>query len=446
MDAAVLTQRISERLLAAEARPVITDATGGEATGGELLERTARTTTLLADVGCQLGCRVGVVVHPTVQGVVDLLAVMANGGVIVPITPAAPPAYRAHLLESAGCTVVLENGVVTLLPLSDAAGESVPSGTALLAFTSGTTGAPKGILHTQATLLASCESVATAWGITDEDRLLHVLPLNHVHGLVVGLLGSLAVGASVDLLARFDERSVAEAASSATMFYGVPTMYFRMAAAGRASDLRHLRLAVCGSAPLSAELARALGSSGVPLLERYGMTETCLTVSQPLHGARVPGTVGGALPGVELRIIDGALDVRTPALSVGIFGRPGPLPDCDAEGWFATGDLVTEGEGGLRIVGRRSNLIISGGFNVVPEAVEAVIGQHPAVVEALVRGEDDPALGQIVVAEVVLRDDGTSIDEVRAFVGAQIPRSHQPRRYDVVAAVPRNAMGKIIRG
>jgi len=384
--------------------------------------------------------------HPTVQGVADVLAIMDFGAIAVPMALSAPSAYRERIERDAQFRAVLNEGHVESRTPRPHPSAEAPTGSALLAYTSGTTGAPKGILHSHETLLASSESIIKAWEITAEDRLLHVLPLNHIHGLVVGVLGSLVASAAIKFLPKFDEQMVAQFASSASLFFGVPTMYHRLAKAGRVDALRGLRLAVSGSAPLALDLAQALTDAKIPLLERYGMTETCLTLSQPLAGERIPGTVGTAMPGVEFRIVAGELHVRTPALSSGILGRSGPLPGRDADGWFATGDLVAEGVGGIRIVGRRSNTIISGGFNVIPEAVEAVLSRHPSVVEVLVRGEVDDEFGQVVVADVVVQEATTSLDDLRTFATAELPPSQRPRRYVQVDALARNALGKLVRG
>ena len=444
MNGGVLTQKILEDLAGKTGVGVIQGGDGKTATAEELLHRIDHTASQLKRNGVVAGDNVGLLMSPTVQGVADVLAIMTIGSVAVPMTNSAPRSYRDRLEGDAQIRAVLEDGVVARRNPQPRQVPSAPTGTALIAYTSGTTGDPKGIMHTHETLLASCESVIAAWDITPDDRLLHVLPLNHVHGLVIGVLGSLVASAAISFLPRFDEHEVAELAASASLFYGVPTMYSRLVKAGRVDSLRGLRLAVSGSAPLSLELAQILKSAEIPLLERYGMTETCLTLTQSLHEERVPGTVGLPFPGVEVRVSEGELQVRTPALAAGIFGLQGKLTTT-SDGWFATGDLVEFGDGGFRIVGRSSNLIISGGYNVQPEAVEEIVWNCPGVIEVLVRGEPDDDLGEVVVAHVV-GEPRLTPESVAAHIARHLPHHLRPRRIEMVSELPRNEMGKLRRG
>jgi acyl-CoA synthetase (AMP-forming)/AMP-acid ligase II len=267
-----------------------------------------------------------------------------------------------------------------------------------------------------------------------------------VHGLAAGLFGTLSAGASAVVFDRFDEEAVVSA-SDATMFFGVPTMYHRLATSGRAGRMAGLRLCVCGSAPLAADLWHDLRGQGVEVLERYGMTETLLTLSNPLHGERRPGTVGLPLPGVEaaLEEVDedgvGELLVRGGSLGRGYWGRADVFSDAD--GWFATGDLASVADDGyVAIRGRRTELIITGGHNVYPAEVEAVLARHPAVEEVAVVGLPSPEWGETVVAFVVGAPD---LAELRDLAEAELAPFKCPRELRLVGALPRNALGKVVR-
>jgi malonyl-CoA/methylmalonyl-CoA synthetase len=321
---------------------------------------------------------------------------------------------------------------------------------ALLIYTSGTTGRPKGAPLTHGNLLSSATAVNLAWRWEPEDRLLLALPLFHVHGLGVGLNGSLCAGASVALAAKFDPDEVAaRAEEGATLFFGVPTMYQRLVHSGRVERLRALRLLVSGSAPLPAELAEELARrSGQMPLERYGMTETVMLTSNPYGGPRKPGTVGLPLPGVETRLSDaGEVEVRGPNVIAGYYERP----EADAEaftgdGWFRTGDIGERDEDGyLRLVGRSKELIISGGYNVYPREVEEVLAGYPEVREVAVVGRPSERWGEEVTA-VVVAESAFDGERLRAYAAERLAPYKVPKRVEFIDEIPRNAMGKVVRG
>jgi malonyl-CoA/methylmalonyl-CoA synthetase len=350
----------------------------------------------------------------------------------------------------------LDAGVPVLTPdleLSDAPppplDQQQPGDMAMICYTSGTTGRPKGAVLTHGNLLASAEAVRLAWRWTSTDRLVLALPLFHAHGLLVGLHGTLVAGGSAVLLPRFDPGRVADAVVNhdATLFFGVPTMYWRIAASPRAGDLRRLRLCVSGSAPLPAELHAELRErTGHVVLERYGMTETLMLTSNPYEGERRPGTVGFALPGVGLRLTDGVsgeILVKGPNVFDGYWGHPGALDD----GWFRTGDIGTlDEEGYLRIVGRAKEVIITGGLNVYPREVEDLLLTHPSVADVAVVGLPSDEWGEEVTAFVVGRP-GQSIEsaELIDYARGHLARFKCPREVRVVRTLPRNALGKILR-
>ncbi len=347
---------------------------------------------------------------------------------------------------------------------------------ALIGYTSGTTGRPKGAVLSHANLLASVRALELAWRWTPDDVLVLALPLFHMHGLGVGLHGTLTVGARAVLQPTFDPDAVFDAIAGragtgehqATMFFGVPTMYSRLVASPRAAELSALRLCASGSAPMPAELHDAVReASGQHVIERYGMTETVMLVSNPHDEPCRAGTVGFPLPGVEVRlealeVSDGdsepAADddaapadpdaaeilVRGPNVFSGYWEQPAENAASFSDGWFRTGDLGQWDDGYLRIVGRAKELIICGGFNVYPREVEEVIASHPDVAECAVGGEPDPEWGEVVVAYVVAERDFDD-DELKDYVGERLAYYKRPRRTYRIAALPRNALGKVQR-
>ncbi len=338
----------------------------------------------------------------------------------------------------------------------DAAG---PDDVALLAFTSGTTGRPKGVPLTHANLLAGAEALRRAWAWTPDDRLLLSLPLFHMHGLGVGIHGTLLAGASVALFERFDPETILGAAAlpQSTLFFGVPTMYDTLIGAAGVERLANLRLCVSGSAPLRADLHRRIEqATGQRVLERYGMTETVMLTSNPLDpvdGDRRPGTVGLPLPGVDLRLDPETdeIQVRGPNVFDGYLVPDDGAPDPNEtaftdDGWFRTGDLGRlDDDGYLTIVGRAKDLIITGGYNVHPAEVEAVLRDCPGVQEAAVAGVPDERWGEIVGAWLEAGSGGVDLDAVRAWCTDRLAPYKQPRRLTVVDALPRNALGKVQR-
>ena len=324
-----------------------------------------------------------------------------------------------------------------------------PEAPALIGYTSGTTGRPKGAVLSHANLLASVESLRVAWRWSADDRLLLALPLFHMHGLGVGLHGTLHAGASAHLLPRFEPDAVLEAIGSerATLFFGVPTMYHRLVEADGAERLRALRLCVSGSAPLPADLHAAFErATGQRILERYGMTETVMLVSNPVDGERRPGTVGLPLPGVALRLVGepAEIQVRGPNVFAGYWERPDANAEAFTEdGWFRTGDLgARDAAGYLRIVGRAKDLVISGGYNVYPREVEDAVRAHPGIDDAAVVGTPSAEWGELVTA-YVSGSAPPDLDALRAFLAERLAPYKLPRRLHVIETLPRNALGKV---
>jgi malonyl-CoA/methylmalonyl-CoA synthetase len=331
--------------------------------------------------------------------------------------------------------------------------EALPEDDALIVYTSGTTGEPKGAVHTHRSLLAGVQALRIAWDWQPDDRLILALPLFHVHGLCAGLFGALASGSSVAVFDRFDPALVLNAAAAASLFFGVPTMYHRLAETGDAAALAALRLCVAGSAPLPADLWRRFAQEfGVSVLERYGMSETLLTLSNPLTGERRPGSVGLPLPGVEAMVVApdddgvGELMVRAPSLCRGYWQRPEASESMWVDGWFATGDLASVADDGyFSIRGRRTELIITGGHNVYPAEVEAVLGRHPSVKEIAVIGAKSEVWGETVTAFIVGAGGEPDTEALMALAARELTSYKCPREYRVVDSLPRNAMGKVVR-
>jgi malonyl-CoA/methylmalonyl-CoA synthetase len=319
---------------------------------------------------------------------------------------------------------------------------------ALIGYTSGTTGRPKGAVLSHANVLASVEALLIAWRWDDADCLVLSLPLFHMHGLGVGLHGTLAAGATTVLLDAFDPTAVLDAAAQhqASLFFGVPTMYRRLLDHPRAPELGRLRLCVSGSAPLPAATHREFEAlTGQRIIERYGMTETVMLVSNPYDSERRPGTVGFPLPGVDVRLEGdpAEIQVRGPNVFSGYLDRPDANAEAFVDGWFRTGDLGDiDGDGYLTISGRGKELIISGGYNVYPREVEDAVARHEGITEVAVTGTPDDQWGEVVTAWIVA-DRDIEVAELRASVAELLAPYKQPRLVHRVDELPRNALGKV---
>jgi len=402
---------------------------------------------------------------PTLDTIVGVVAGLIAGVPVVPMPADAGPMEREHMLRDSGAAATIGDpgwDEVTL-PKVPVEGEAEWSGneppadsTALVMYTSGTTGLPKGVVLSRRALGADLDGLADAWQWTPDDTLAHGLPLFHVHGLVLGVLGPLRVGSR--LVHTGKPTPQAYAAADASMYFGVPTVWSRVCAEpSLASALRGARLVVSGSAPLPVavfeQMQQLIGQAPV---ERYGMTETLITVSTRADGERRPGWVGLPITGVESRLVDdagqvmahdgssiGELQIRGTTMFDEYLNRPDATTASFDGDWFRTGDAVVIDSGGFhQIVGRQSiDIIKTGGFKVGAGEVEAALLTHPAVLECAVVGASDPDLGQRIVAYVVGSDiDGTIlIDHVATLLSVH----KRPREVRIVEALPRNAMGKV---
>ena len=413
-----------------------------------------------------------VLARPGVETVVATVGGLLAGVPVVPVPPDAGPKEREHILRDSGAPLLAVAAadrdteaygarVLTVDPGERGdAPEEPAGGAAFVLYTSGTTGAPKGVVIGRSAVAAGLDALAEAWAWTPEDTLVHGLPLFHVHGLILGVLGPLRTGGRLVHTGRPTPQAYAGAGGS--LYFGVPTVWSRVATdEPSAKALAGARLLVSGSAPLPVtvfERLRAL--SGHAPVERYGMTETLITLSTRADGERRPGSVGVPVAGVRTRLVGedggpvpqdgeslGELQVSGPMLSDGYLGRP----DADAEsrtadGWFRTGDVAVIGPDGFhRIVGRASvDLIKSGGFRIGAGEVEAALRDHPAVADAAVVGVPDPDLGQVVVAYVIPAGPVTG-EQLTAFVAERLSVHKRPRRVVLVDDLPRNAMGKVVK-
>ncbi|MFJ8537713.1 acyl-CoA synthetase [Streptomyces sp. NPDC093591] len=432
--------------------------------------------------------RVAVWAAPALETAVAVLAALEAGVAAVPLNPKSGEKELGHILSDCAPGVVLAAAGDELpsplgdltridvdahatgprpLPAPSASGEDP----ALIVYTSGTTGPPKGAVIPRRAVAHTLDALADAWQWTGEDVLVHGLPLFHVHGLVLGILGPLRRGGSVRHLGRFTTEGVArELNDGATMMFGVPTMYHRIAQAlpedpGLAQALGKARLLVSGSAALPVhDHERITAATGQRVVERYGMTETLMNTSVRADGEPRAGTVGVPLPGVELRLVEedgtpitsydgetvGEIQVRGPNLFTEYLNRPDATAAAfTADGWFRTGDMaVRDGDGYVRIVGRKAtDLIKSGGYKIGAGEIENALLEHAGVRDAAVTGEPDADLGERIVAWIVPSDPNSppSAEELADHVAARLAPHKRPRKVHYLAALPRNDMGKIMK-
>jgi malonyl-CoA/methylmalonyl-CoA synthetase len=441
---------------------ILLDVPGGRSWSyGEAWTTAGRVAAGLRAAGATKGERVAARLDKSPEAVVLYLACVRAGAVFLPMNPAYTPEEVAYLLGDARPAVVVDTAerVRALAGGGAGAGDGDtdvgPDDPAALLYTSGTTGRPKGAVLSHRNLASNAETLRRVWGFRPDDVLLHALPVFHAHGLFVALGCVLANGTPAIFLPRFDVDQVLEQLPRSTVLMGVPTHYARLLQDGRLTGeaCRHVRLFVSGSAPMTAALHDAFRErTGHAVLERYGMTETVMLTSNPLDGTRRPGSVGPPLPGVEVRIAEpdrtgvGGVEVRGPNVFAGYWGRPRHDPvDFTPDGWFRTGDLGRFDEDGyLHLVGRSKDLVISGGLNVYPKEVEAVLDRLPGVVESAVVGLPDDDLGEIVVAAVVA-EGGAPLDPAALRDGTRphLAGFKVPKRVVVVDELPRNAMGKV---
>jgi malonyl-CoA/methylmalonyl-CoA synthetase len=447
-------------------------------TYGELSARLARARGWLRSQGVGPGDGVALQMPRSLAFLELHLATLSLGAWTLPLNPAYTASEVDFALGDAGPKLaVLPRALAVTADLPVVAAEDVrgaldaaspasavpvPGETlACLCYTSGTTGRPKGARISHDNLAFTVTALHGAWRWSADDVLLHLLPLFHIHGLFVAQHGALYAGATAVWLPHFDAEAALRAieAHRATVFMGVPTHHARLLALPEDvnADLSSMRLFTSGSAPLPARDHAAFAARfGHVILERYGMTEVGIVLSNPYEGPRVPGTVGFPLPGVTVQVVDrdtgevapngavGELWIRGPGVISGYHDRPDATAESLAGGWMRSGDLARRdpSDGRISIVGRARDMVISGGLNVYPAEVEAVLREHPGVAQAAVVGIPDPDLGERVVAAVVPRGP-VAVEALLAHCRDHLAGYKRPKALRLVDALPRNAMGKV---
>ena len=460
---------------------------------GELAAAAGRT----AD-GIGQAARVAVWATPTLETAVAVVGALLAGVPVVPLNPRSGERELAHILADSAPSAVLAEPeaelpeALTGIPRLDVdvagdaeeeSGGTAPGGwvlatepnaesAAFIVYTSGTTGPPKGVVLSRRAVASTLDALEDAWQWTADDVVVHALPLFHVHGLILGVLGPLRRGGSLHHLGRFSPEGVAGALTGGgTVLFGVPTMYHRLAEALDSQPvlvqaLSGARLLVSGSAPLPLEDHRRITeATGRHVVERYGMTETLMNTSVRADGEPRPGTVGVPLRDVDLRLVDdagqrieggteaaeavGEVQVRGPNLFTEYLNRPDATAAAFDGGWFRTGDMATrDADGYVRLVGRKAtDLIKSGGYKIGAGEIENVLLTHPGVAEAAVTAGPDPDLGEQVVAWIVPADAAhpPQQEELAEYVAGQLAPHKRPRTVHLRASLPRNDMGKILK-
>ncbi len=488
-DANHLTDAL--RAAARSAAPFATDAAGTVTTHAELWDGAARMAKALVSLGVEPGDRVAMQVEKSVAALQCYLGTVMAGAVHLPLNTAYTPVEVEYFLSDASPRVFICDpetrdtlapvaegaGIAHLLTLdaggqgtaADAMAEAEPLAApvprsegdiAAFLYTSGTTGRSKGAMLTHGNLVSNAAALRDLWRFTEDDVLIHALPIFHTHGLFVAINVTLLAGGQILLHRAFDAGAVLADLPRATTLMGVPTFYTRLLDQPglTAEAAAHMRLFVSGSAPMLTETHRQWQErTGHTVLERYGMTETCMNTSNPYEGTRKPGAVGLPLPGVEVRLTGaeggpvpmgepGDIDVRGPNLFAGYWNMPEKTAeDMRPGGWFATGDIGTvDADGYYTIVGRSKDLIISGGYNIYPKELETLIDAVPGVSESAVFGVPHPDFGESVAVAVVReRGAGLSPDALLAAVTPGLARYKHPKQIHFVDALPRNTMGKV---
>ena len=419
-------------------------------TFGEIEVRSNRMAQWLLARGIKAGDRLAVYLPNSVE-IIDLyLACVKLGVIFVPVNILYREREIGHILRDAEPALFLDaapdaSGFPAERPETALEG-STPAG---IIYTSGTTGASKGAVLSHDNFAANAINLLACWQIAAADRLLLALPLFHVHGLGNGLHCWLISGCRMRLLARFEHQKAAAEFLDfrPTLFFGVPTIYVRLLdipeeqarAIGAA-----MRLFVSGSAPLAPQVFEEFQRKfGHAILERYGMSETLMNISNPYIGERRPGTVGLPLPGVQVKLVDGEIRLKGPNVFAGYWRREEATRAAFCDGWFRTGDLAeVSADGYYTLRGRQSDLIISGGFNIYPREIEEFLQEQEEIAEAAIVGAADPRRGEVPVAYVVRRAP-VEAAELEERCRARLASFKVPRAFHFVEKLPRNAMGKV---
>ena len=460
-------------------------------THGQFLQQAAQYAHVLTDFGLRPGDRVAVQIKKSPQSLAIYAACVQAGLIFLPLNTAYTASELSYFIEDSGARVIIcdpksqeslamiAQGTGARLETMDAAGQgsfaqkaaphplqfaTVPRDAEDLAaflYTSGTTGRSKGAMLTQNNLLSNAEVLTRHWAFSASDVLLHALPIFHTHGLFVATNIALLSGCKILFLPKFDQEAMIALMPQATCMMGVPTFYTRLLDDPRFDSAlsQHMRLFISGSAPLLAETHELFEQrSGHRILERYGMTETNMSTSNPYKGERRAGTVGFPLPGIELKITDsttgktlaqgdiGEIEVRGPNVFKGYWNMPEKTAEeLRGDGFFITGDLgMVDADGYVHIVGRNKDLIISGGFNIYPKEIETVLDAQEGVLESAVIGVPHPDFGETVLALLVPSSERTpDLDAIQSHISEHLARFKLPKKLIVLSQLPRNTMGKV---
>lgn len=446
-------------------------------TYGAVADRSARLAGALAAAGVRPGDRIVVQVDKSTDAIALYLACLRSGVVFIPINTAYTDAEVQYFVDDASASLLvctparlgaltslaeravslgndgtgtLEDLAQSATPLADVA-DATADDVACILYTSGTTGRSKGAMLTHGSLLVNGQALHQLWGFEPGDVLLHILPVFHVHGLFVALHCAMLNGSEVLFCRGFDVALVRSLLPQATVMMGVPTHYIRLLGdpGFGAADCQNVRLFTSGSAPMTKPVHDDFSArSGHRIAERYGMTESGIITTNPVDGERIAGTVGFALPGMDLRVVDGSVQIRGPHLFAGYWQMPDKTAQSYTEdGWFITGDVgELADDGRLTLAGRAGDMIISGGYNVYPKEIELIIDETPGVDESAVIGVPHPDFGEGVVA-VVAYEPGADRSAVDAAINArcddELARFKHPKHVIPVESLPRNAMGKV---
>jgi len=469
-------------------------APNGQFSYRDLIAASERVASALLDGAADLcEARVAFLVRPGFEYAAVQWGIWRAGGIAVPLSLSHPRPELEYAITNCGAAIVVSSP--ELQPRVQPIGEehrlrflavdkpghfpcpskplpaTDPSRRAMILYTSGTTSKPKGAVLTHANIQAQVTSLATAWEWSPDDHILSVLPLHHIHGIINVLTSALWSGAKCEIMPEFDAAAVWErfTRGGLTLFMAVPTVYVRLIAAWEAAAndrrramseaCRAMRLMVSGSAALPVSVLEKWKSiSGHVLLERYGMTEIGMALSNPLRGQRLPGHVGTPLPGVEVRLVgeDGApvppgeageIQVRGPGVFLEYWGKPEATRESFLDGWFRTGDVAVVENGIYRILGRKSvDIIKTGGYKVSAIEIEEVLREHPDIAECAVVGLPDPEWGERVCAAVVLRAGRKlTLESLRKWAKERLAAYKVPSRLIAVTDLPRNAVGKVLK-
>lgn len=470
-------------------KPFLTAPDGRQVTYGEIDALSAKMASALAGAGAQPGDRVLVQVEKSPENIALYLGALRAGLIYVPLNKAYTGDEVSYFLQDAEPAVFVcdPEKQAALAPIAQRAGvknlQTLSAGgdgslilamddatarndicvrhqddLAVILYTSGTTGRSKGAMLSHGNLASNALALNEIWGVTPADILLHALPVFHIHGLFVALHTAMLSACEILFLPKFDVAEIRRQLPNATMMMGVPTFYTRLLAEKDfdKSECKHMRLFICGSAPLTVEAFNAFNTrTDCTILERYGMSEAGMIASNPLEGDRLAGTVGFALPGVSLRIVDdngatapvgvpGNVEINGPNLFKGYWRNPEKTKEAFREdGFFITGDVGSvDDEGRLTLAGRSKDLIIAGGYNIYPKEIEQVLDAVPGITESAIIGAPHTDMGEGVVA-ILVGDDSAVSDTTLKKAMEALARFKHPRKYVWLDALPRNAMGKV---